>query len=287
MTNLLEQTLISIKRPSISIVTCSYQQGRYLDATMRSVLDQHYDNLEYIVIDGASKDSSVAIIEQYAAKLGYWVSERDGGQTEALIKGFNHASGDIQGWLCSDDLLLPGTLETVGRFFAEHPEVDAVYGDSLWIDGSGHYLKPKKEMRFSRLAFLYDHNYISQPSMFWRKRLYDKVGGLDTRFNLAMDADLWERFSRQTKIVHIPAYLSCMRYYPEQKTRSLSGHARIECEEIRRRHKWHHPSLRPLLSSLARAQRVLCKLAAGGYLARPDAKTIAALKTYYIQAKAS
>ena len=123
--------------PKISIVTCSYQQGRYLDATMRSVLEQRYADVEYIVIDGASTDNSVDIIRRYADRLHYWVSEPDAGQTDALIKGFKHSTGEIQGWLCSDDLLLPGALEQVSRFFAEHPEVDAAYGDSIWIDSAG------------------------------------------------------------------------------------------------------------------------------------------------------
>ncbi len=273
--------------PSISIVTCSYQQGRYLDATMRSVLEQNYAPLEYIVIDGASTDNSRDVIAHHADRLAYWVSEPDHGQTEALIKGFKHARGEIQGWLCSDDLLLPGALEIVGRFFAEHPEVDVAYGDSLWIDSAGHYLRPKKEMDFKRFTFLFDHNYLSQPSTFWRKKLYDKVGGLDVDFNLAMDADLWERFSQHTQIAHIPSYLSCMRYYPEQKTRALRPRGAAEYDVIRSRTRINHPALRPVLRGLARAQRVIYKLLAGGYLAQPNPSTLAALERYYIQAEAS
>jgi len=272
--------------PSISIVTCSYRQGRYLDATIRSVLEQSYRDLEYIIIDGASNDNSRAIIESYAPKLAYWVSEPDGGQTDALIKGFEHSTGDIQGWLCSDDLLLPGALAIVGGFFAEHPEVDAVYGDSLWINAAGHYLRTKKEMGFSRFAFLFDHNYISQPSMFWRKRLYDKVGGLNTHFNLAMDADLWERFSRHTRIAHIPSYLSCMRYYPEQKTRALRSKGQIEDQEIRQRSGLASAKLLPALRLLARLQRIFQKLLAGGYHPTPPVDIIASLQRYYISGEA-
>jgi glycosyltransferase involved in cell wall biosynthesis len=266
----------------VSIVTCSYQQGRYLDATMRSVLEQDGADVEYIVIDGGSADNSVDVIRRYEDSLHYWVSEKDDGQTDALIKGFQHATGDIMGWLCSDDLLLPGALELVTRYFEEHPEVDAVYGDSLWIDGDGNYIRPKKEMAFRRLAFLFDHNYISQPSMFWRRSLYEKVGGLDSRFNLAMDADLWERFSQHTKIAHIPAYLSCMRYYPEQKTRAMHAKSLAEYDEIRRRANGPAPALWPLMRLLARAERVVCKLFTGGYRAQAPDGLIHALERYRI-----
>ncbi|HYG32610.1 MAG TPA: glycosyltransferase family 2 protein [Methylophilaceae bacterium] len=267
----------------ISIVTCSYQQGRYLDATMRSVLEQQNADVEYIVMDGGSTDNSVDVIQRYEGRLAYWVSTKDKGQTDALIKGFNIATGDIMGWLCSDDLLLPGALEMVSRYFEEHPEVDAVYGDSLWIDGDGNFIRPKKEMGFRRLAFLFDHNYISQPSMFWRRSLYEKVGGLDARFNLAMDADLWERFSQHTKIAHIPAYLSCMRYYPEQKTRAMHGRSLEEYDEIRSRASIPMRALWPVLRIVGRAERVLCKLATGGYSARVPEKLIAALQRYRIR----
>lgn len=251
----------SMTLPRISLVTCSYQQAPYLDQAMRSVLEQGYPALEYVVIDGGSQDGSADIIRGHAASLAYWVSEPDGGQTDALIKGFRHCSGEVLGWLCSDDLLLPNALRTVGEFFAAHPEISAVYGDALWIDGEGRFLRPKREMAFSRFVLLHDHNYIPQPSMFWRRSLYDAVGGLDARFDLAMDADLWERFSAHTTIAHLPAYLSCMRYYPNQKTRSRRNDALREDAAIRARAGARLAGLR----LLARAWRVAAKLRAGGY----------------------
>lgn len=269
---------------SISIVTCSYQQGPFLDATIRSVLDQGFPGLEYLVIDGGSSDGSVDIIKGYADRLAYWVSERDSGQSDALIKGFARSSGDIQGWLCSDDLLLPGALQAVADFFASHPDVDAVYGDALWIDAEGNHLRAKKESGFHRLAFLFDHNYIPQPSMFWRRSLYEKVKGLDTSFHLAMDSDLWERFSRMTQIAHIPSYLSCMRYYPEQKTRALKPQGRAEDALIRGRSPLANWPLQSALRILAKTQRVATKALAGGYGARPSAEVIDALARYRISA---
>jgi glycosyltransferase involved in cell wall biosynthesis len=236
------------------------------------------------VIDGGSSDESVEVIRSHESRIAHWVSEPDRGQTDALIKGFSRSTGQLQGWLCSDDLLLPGALEKVAQFFEDHPDVDAAYGDSLWIDAEGSYLRPKKEIGFNRFVLMFDHNYISQPSMFWRRDLYERVGGLDPRFNLAMDNDLWERFSRAGKIGHIDAYLSCMRFYPEQKTRALRGKGKVEDAEIRARSPLSGASLlRPALRPAARLMRIASKLAAGGYTAKPPASLVQALERYRIE----
>jgi glycosyltransferase involved in cell wall biosynthesis len=255
--------------PSISLVTCSYQQARFLATTLQSVLDQDYPALEYIVVDGNSTDGSVEILQRYAPRLASFVSEPDAGQTDALIKGFDRATGEIMGWLCSDDLLLPGALEAVGEFFAQHPNVLAVYGDALWIGERGDLLRPKKEIPFNRFIFLYDHNYIPQPSMFWRRSLYSAVGGLNRNFNLAMDGDLWDRFSQRGQIAHLPRYLSCMRYYAAQKTRALRPRAQAENAALRVRQGGKvSEHLYPVLHPCAKALRVVSKALNGGYAAR-------------------
>jgi glycosyltransferase involved in cell wall biosynthesis len=224
-----------------------------------------------MIIDGASTDGSREIIERYANLLAYWISEPDGGQTHALVKGFSRATGDICGWLCSDDLLLPGALQCVGEFFRDHPEVDAVFGDSIWIDADGKPIRPKREMGFNRFVFLYDYNYVPQPSMFWRRSLYESVGGLRPDFVLAMDRDLWERFSVRVRIEHIPVYLSCMRYYAEQKmnNRNLRSRDRQEGLQILMRASplARQPTLRRGLQLIARMIRIVQKSAAGGYTA--------------------
>jgi glycosyltransferase involved in cell wall biosynthesis len=271
--------------PKISIVTCSYQQGAFIDATIRSVIEQEYDGLEYIVMDGGSSDDSVDIIRRHESHIDYWTSQKDAGQTDALIKGFARCSGEIMGWLCSDDLLLPNALNTVAQFFADNPGVDAVYGDALWIDRSGKLIRPKKEIPFSRFMLRFDHNYVPQPSMFWRRSLFDKVGGLDPRFSLAMDSDLWDRFSQATRIAHIPAFLSCMRFYPEQKTRALRPTAQVEDSEIRNRSRWAGSPLGGGLRRVARAQRCLTKLMAGAYSRNVPTEIVQNLERYRIDAE--
>lgn len=279
--------MIADTLPTLTLVTCSYQQARFLDATMRSVLNQQYPSLEYIVIDGASQDGSAEIIKKHAQNLSYWVSEKDSGQTEALKKGFARAQGEVQGWLCSDDILLPGALQAVGEFFRDNPNVGAVYGDALWIDADGKPLRAKREMGFNQFVFLHDHNYIPQPSMFWRKSLYDAVGGLDESFNLAMDSDLWARFSEKTNIAHLPQYLSCMRFYPEQKTRSMKPAGRLEDLKIRTRgsHLARFAVVRPFQHVLARAMRAVSKVLAGGFGAKVPAKLLPWLNAHATPAK--
>jgi glycosyltransferase involved in cell wall biosynthesis len=252
--------------PKISVVTPSFDQGQYIEATIRSVLEQGYPNLEYIIVDGGSTDGTVEIIEKYSEHLAYWVSEPDEGQTDALIKGFDRASGDILCWLCSDDLFEPGTLREVAEVFVRHPDWQVVYGDSLWIDASGRTIRPKKEIGFNRFIWMYDHNYLPQPSTFWRRGIYEKVGGLDARMKLAMDADLWIRFAELTTPRHVRRVWSRMRYYPEQKNVRLRAASDEEDALIRSRYlPDEYPWSRRLKWFPAKALRVALKLARGAY----------------------
>lgn len=255
-----------MKWPKITVVTPSYNQARFLEATLRSVHNQGYPNLEHIVIDGGSTDASVEIIRKFEEHLAYWVSEPDRGQTDALIKGFSRATGEILAWLNSDDLYEPRTLWEVAEFFTRRPEVQFVYGDALWIDTQGKILKPKKEIPFNRFIWLYDYNYIPQPSAFWRRELYETVGGLDPRFDLAMDADLWIRFAERTRPVHVRRVWSRMRLYPEQKNQRLRAKSDEEDQVIRERYLGKEPfSCRRLKKAVAKGLRVGWKLVTGCY----------------------
>lgn len=266
----------------ISIVVPSFQQRRYLEATLKSLVDQQYPDLEILVMDGGSDDGSIEIIHRFESHLAFWTSARDDGQTDALIRGFERATGEIFGWLCSDDLLLPDTLVQIGRFFQHHPEIDAVYGDALWIDAAGRVLRPKKEMRFNRLALRYDHNFLPQPATFWRRRIYHQVGGLDRSFNLAMDGDLWSRIARAGRFAHLPDYLACMRYYPQQKTRCLRLQALADEARIRARdgYGWSPTLEKLVLRPAARLTRIGLKGIAGGYTGRVPAHVLRAAERY-------
>ncbi|NMG19079.1 glycosyltransferase family 2 protein [Brasilonema bromeliae] len=257
---------MNLKYPKITVVTPSYNQAPFLKMTLESILNQDYPNLEYIVIDGGSTDGSVDILRQYDKQLTYWVSEPDQGQTDALNKGFLRATGDILCWLCSDDLFESWTLKEVAQFFQDNPQARVVYGDSTWIDVEGQPLRIKKELPFNRFIFLYSHNFIPQPSTFWRRDLYEEVGGLNSEFDLAMDADLWMRFSEVTDFYHVRRSWSKMRLYPEQKTQRLSVRSREEGRMIEQRYCGEEPMWSfKVKKFLATSLRVGWKLAAGNY----------------------
>lgn len=217
-------------------------------------------------MDGGSDDGSAEIIGRYSEHLAYWTSQPDGGQTDALAKGFKKSTGDIQGWLCSDDLLEPHTLWEVAETFTRNPSWQVAYGDSLWIDGEDNPLRPKKEIAFNRFIWMYDYNYLSQPSTFWRRGLYEKVGGLDPSYNLAMDADLWARFAERAELHYVPRRWSRIRYYPEQKNQRLRERSDEEDAAIRARYLPDEPTWsRRSKKALAKGMRVALKLRRRAY----------------------
>jgi glycosyltransferase involved in cell wall biosynthesis len=252
--------------PRITVVVPSFNQAGFLERTLRSVLDQDYPNLELIVMDGGSTDGSVDIIRKYEDRIAHWVSEKDEGQTDALARGFARSTGDIQCWLNSDDLHEPGVLFKVARYFGQHPDADAVFGSTIWIDADDRPLRTHHEMPFNRFIWLHTYNYIPGMSMYWRRAIYEQVGGLDPSFNLAMDADLWSRISRQGRIDHVRDVWSRMRFYPEQKNRALRDASEMEDQKIRLR-EWGTDSPRFVGAKrlVAMALRVAWKFFIGCY----------------------
>jgi glycosyltransferase involved in cell wall biosynthesis len=219
--------------PRITIVTPSFNQGRYIEATLLSVLQQDYPNLEYIVIDGGSTDGSVDIIRRYADRLAYWVSEPDGGQSAAIASGFERATGDILAWLNSDDLYLPGALRVVADAFAADPRADFVYGTRRVIDSEG-----KECRRYSPPTLLHRYyfsfgQWIPQECAFWRRALYDRVGGLDRGKGFSLDFSLFVRMWSQGKFKRIDSELGAFRIHDASKTSRLADLREREGEAIR------------------------------------------------------
>jgi GT2 family glycosyltransferase len=207
----------TVSKPTISIVTPSYNQAEFLRWTMRSVLLQRYDNLEYIVMDGGSSDGSADDIASVADRLAHWQSAPDDGQAHAVAEGFKHATGDICAWLNSDDLLAPGALHAVAEFFESHPDVDMVYSNRVFVDDSNevtaYWVLPPHSSRFMRRWDL-----IPQETAFWRRSAMERAGGVDPTFRFALDYDFFVRMMRCSRLVRLPRFLGAFRVHDLSKT---------------------------------------------------------------------
>lgn len=203
--------------PRISIVTPSYNQGQYLEATIKSVLGQNYPNLEYFIIDGGSIDDSVDIIKKYKNQLAFWTSEPDNGQTSAINKGLNLITGDIWAYLCSDDTYNKNVFFDIKKQFIENPDIDVIYGDCNWIDEFGNLIRRKKPSPYSVKKLLKD-NFLYQPSIFLRKRVLVKYGYFDENLKYAMDYEYWLRISKDSKFKYLHIPIANYRLHSSSKT---------------------------------------------------------------------
>jgi glycosyltransferase involved in cell wall biosynthesis len=202
--------------PRISVITPSFNQGRFLEQTILSVLDQDYPNLEYIVIDGGSSDDSPEIIQRYQSRLAFWISEADSGQSEAINKGFRRATGDIVTWLNSDDLYLPGALQTAAKYFAD-PEVSLVHGKTIMFGaGLPDEIRGASEtdLQIQYLAKIP----FPQPSSFFRRQVLLEYGYLDESLHYMMDYDLLLRIALNHEIKRVDDIFSRYRLHPGCKT---------------------------------------------------------------------
>lgn len=206
----------------VSIITPSYNQARYLEQTIQSVLVQDYPRIEYIVIDGASIDGSVEIVKKYADKLAWWVSEQDAGQAEAINKGLSRATGEIVAWLNSDDYYLPGAVSAAMKVFEEHPEVVLVYGDMIAVDEAGDRFNL---LTYAQLALqdLLCFQIIGQPAVFFRRDVLEKTGLLEPAFHFLLDQHLWIRITRYGKILHVNQTWAAARYHAHAKNRAYAA----------------------------------------------------------------
>ena len=220
--------------PKISIITASYNQGHFIEETIRSVLLQGYPNLEYIVVDGGSTDNTLQILKRYQSEISVCISEPDNGQSHALNKGFRLATGEILAWLNSDDLYLPNTLRDVALAFNSQA-VDIVVGGCRAITNysrvlrlnSHHCILPMKQVTSLPYEKLLDlqgsylkGDFFFQPEVFWTKQIWDKVGGrVDEKLHFSMDYEFWLRLAKaNARVLHIPENLAVFRIHDRQKT---------------------------------------------------------------------
>ncbi|MDJ0743972.1 MAG: glycosyltransferase [Xenococcaceae cyanobacterium MO_167.B27] len=221
--------------PKISIVTPSYNQAHFIEDTIKSVLDQNYPNLQYIIQDNNSQDNTSEIVTKYSDGLQF-NCETDQGQSNAINKGFSATDGDIMAWLNSDDLLLPGTLYYVAEYFNRHPEVDVIYGHRIIINEhnqeTGRWVLPPHDNNILQWA-----DYVPQETLFWRRKLWEQVGGyIDESFKFAMDWDLILRFRNAGAVFHrVPRFLGVFRVHQQQKTQSWNATGQKEMSILRSR----------------------------------------------------
>jgi len=201
----------------ISVVTPSFNQGRFIEETIRSVLMQTHKDVEYLVLDNCSTDQTGEILANYREKIDHLKIEPDHGQADAIARGFEISTGDICCYLNSDDVLLPGSLEYVASFFSANPDVDAIYGHRVYQDSESRYtnfwiLPPHSNYLMERW------DYIPQETCFWRRHLMDRAGGIDSAYRFAMDYDFFVRAMRIGKFKRVNKFLAAFREHDSSKT---------------------------------------------------------------------
>jgi len=216
--------------PKISIVTPSFNQGRFLDECIHSVLDQNYPNLEYLIVDGGSTDESVGVIGKYKDRLTWSVSEKDAGQADAINKGFRRCTGHLVAWINADDFYLPGALKLAAEAYRANPGASFFFGRCLRVDEAsvrkGEYVEAP-QLLFNREAMIYGLNYIAQPATFINRQRLETAGYLNPALSWGLDSELWLKLSSLAPAIAIPELLAASREHGQTKT-SNGSFARIE-----------------------------------------------------------
>lgn len=215
----------------VSIITPSFNQAAYLADAIASVAAQGYPHIEHRVYDAGSTDGTNDVLERHRDQVIAFVGP-DGGQAEAVNRGFREARGDILGWLNSDDLYRPGALRAVADHFADHPECDVVYGDASYVDTAGNYVAPYPTGNPEDLRF---GCFVCQPALFLRRRVFEATGGLNESLRYCMDYDWWLRIGRRFRMHRIGEELAAYRLHPRSKSVAEQLEARREAVEVTRR----------------------------------------------------
>ncbi len=227
----------------VSIVTPSFNQARFLEATIRSVLEQDYPEIEYILVDGASQDGSLEIIHRYADRFAWWVSEPDRGHADALNKGFSHATGQIFAWLNSDDTYHPGAVSEAVAFLQAHPDVGMVYGDANLTDQDDRIIGRFASRPTDYRRLLKGSVHIPQATTFYRADLWRRLAPLDLGLFFGFDYDLWVRLAKISRLQYVPRLWADFRLHGEGKSirsedRCYPDMLRVHQRETGRRFSW-------------------------------------------------
>ena len=204
------------EKPLVSIITPSYNQAAFIEQTIKSVLEQDYPNIEYLIADGGSTDGSVDIIKRYAKKLAWWVSEKDSGQAEAINKGFTRAKGEYIAWVNSDDYYQPGAISAAVAALQANPDAGFVFGDVEVVDKDGRILNRLSYGNWT-LADLMTFHIIGQPAVFMCRSVLEKAGFLDQNYHFLLDHQLWLRIGVQAGIQYVPQLWAGAHYHEDCK----------------------------------------------------------------------
>lgn len=222
----------------LSIVMPSFNHARFIERSLISVINQGHEPTELIVIDGGSRDGTVEILEKYSRHIAHWSSEPDQGQSDALNKGFARATGQVYGWLNSDDVYLPGAAHHAARLFSANPQIDVVYGDWLTIDLNDRLVEHCPALAPSRTRLVTEGFFCNAQAMFWRASLHRRIGTFDTQLHYTMDYDLMLRMISEAgrrRFLRTGRALGCFRVYAGQKTGSLNHRVAEEHRRIAQR----------------------------------------------------
>ncbi len=236
--------------PKISIITPSYNQGKFIEKTILSILNQDYKNFEYIIMDGGSTDKTLEILKKYDDKI-IWKSEKDNGQSNAINKGLKMATGDIMAYLNSDDTYEPNTFKKVAEFFQNNPDKKWVYGKCKIINEKDQeirkWITAYKNLLLKNYSYkkLLTENFISQPATFWRKELLDEIGYLNEKEHFCMDYEYWLRIGQKYDAGVINDYLANFRYYSNSKSGSVNK--KQFQDELRLAKKYNQGKIWPIL----------------------------------------
>lgn len=218
-------------KPVVTIVTPSYNQADFLEKTIRSVLEQDYPNVEYLVIDGGSNDGSVEIIEKYARRINWWVSEKDNGQADGINKGLQRASGEIIAWLNSDDFYMPGAISNAVQALQSNPAAGFVYGDLQVVNKAGEITNLLTYGDWG-LKGLMEFKIIGQPAVFMRRQVLESAGYLDPDYHFLLDHHLWLRMAMHAGMKYIPQLWAGEHYHAASKNLAHAAEFGAEARRI-------------------------------------------------------